>query len=79
MNFLLSFLKGSALRKLLRTALKSALKAYVKATKTKVDDTIYSMVIKIQEGKSIDDEIAFIINTYGPTIKSKIIDKIGRK
>jgi len=79
MNFLISFLTGSVLRKLIRTALKAALKAYVQATSNKLDDTLYSMVIKIQDGKSIDDEVAFIINTYGGVIKSKIVEKIRIK
>lgn len=64
MSTLLAFFKGAAIKSLLRKALRSALKAYVIKTDNKIDDTILSMVLKIREGQSIDDEIAFIMNKY---------------
>lgn len=58
--FLISVLKG----KILKALVKSALLAYVQKTETPIDDTIYSIIVKISEGKTPTDEINFLVNHF---------------
>jgi len=75
MGFLLGFFKTALLKKVIKMALKSAVKAIIVGSDTKIDDVIYSIIIKIKDDKPIDDEIEFLVNTYSPKFKKFLADR----